>query len=142
MIYQIRNKYFKGQNLDFLKRILRLIVPIVGQWCNYYSVAIFTQKKIQQKFTNGKLPDDLTEKSKVLNEIAKYVSDNLETEQFLLWLDSDSFSRFKLQARVYKFDHHDDTQSWVLNLTENEYKQLQEVFSKNQLPMDLFVLAN
>jgi hypothetical protein len=54
---------------------------------------------------------------------------------FCLFLDSEPTPK---PGKVAKFDHHDDTCCWVLNLTETEFAHLQAVWRANGLPEDLF----
>lgn len=37
-----------------------------------------------------------------------------------------------------KFEHHEDTCCWSLDLTEEEFKELQKQWKLNDLPQDLF----
>ena len=45
------------------------------------------------------------------------------------------------RGAVTKFDHHDDTGSWALDLTEREVAELQAAWQSHGLPKDLFYPA-
>lgn len=45
----------------------------------------------------------------------------------------------KNRKEPVKFDHHDTSDSWVLNLTMKEYAILQSEIGNNGLPTDLFI---
>jgi len=94
-------------------------------------------------FTNsGKLPPSVEEKRKFLNKITEYLLDELNSDSFLLWLDPAPIPRFSKQQRIYKFDHHDDTCCWALNLDDDEYAILRKTFGENGLLEDVFHSSN
>ncbi|MFN3925719.1 MAG: hypothetical protein ACK4QL_00010 [Pseudanabaenaceae cyanobacterium] len=59
-------------------------------------------------------------------------ANSIVDELFYLLLDDEPVNK------IAKFDHHDDTCCWFLNLTESEFGILQDAWHRNNLPVNLF----
>ena len=139
MPYVANMKYFPEGETEFLKKILPVVIETIGQFCRYYSVGVWTQKKIRPKFTRGAFPDDQKEKREMLHAVSEYITDNLESELFTLFMDSEKLSGWGRRKQGRKFDHHDDTDCWVLFLTEEEFRTLRSAFHLHGSPEDIFI---
>ena len=96
-----------------------------------------THKEVTDTKKEGKLPSDKKEKDIFIQNIIEWIFDKSDLEDmFLLFLGGKSVLTDK--STSVKFDHHDDTCCWVLNLTEKEFRQLKNNLKKNNLPEDLF----
>jgi hypothetical protein len=150
MNYCPQKKYFKKDELAFLRQTLPIVIPFVGQSCTYYTLGRpgdgktkpFPRHPAYNIFGyisgRGKLPDSAEDKRNFLYQIVEYLVDGMTSELFLLWLDPKPIPLFRRQNRVYKFDHHDDTACWALNLSDEENIALNEAFTRAGLPTDLF----
>lgn len=140
MIFAFNEKYFKNNKL--LKKAVLISSIVISRWCTYYQTSVWTTKKIKAKYNKGNLPKSKKEKEIFIKELVNYIFNNSEMEGlFALFLDPRPIDKVRKMGQVAKFDHHDDTCCWALNLTDKEFKILQNAFHKNGLPKNLFVKA-
>jgi len=127
MLYTTNEKYFASGDLAFLKRSVLVTAATIGDFCHYS--------------TSGELPHGKRQKEIVIEAIVKTIFSELDankTEEFSLFLDPRPIATIQRQGVTAKFDHHSDTASWVLNVTEGEFKKLQHAWRASGLPIDLF----
>jgi len=119
----------------FLKNFEKAIIvtsSTVGTYCNYYRMELITPKKgVKEKKKEGKLPA-MGKKDFVRKLVKEIFRKSDFKDVFALFLNDKPISHNN------KFEHHDETCCWALNLTENEFKDLQTQLKKNKLPADLF----
>jgi len=126
-LYTINPKYFANADSAFLKRSILLTAISVGEFCRHH--------------TSGELPEDARQKELVIEAMMKQIFSDLEknaTEEFTLFLDPQPIATIQSQGVIAKFEHHGDISSWVLNLTEDEFKKVQHAWRAALLPLDLF----
>lgn len=69
-------------------------------------------------------------------ELVSWLCENSWVQDlFYLLLDDAPVAQ---SGQVAKFDHHDDTGSWALDLAQNEFAELQAAWKEHSLPKDLF----
>jgi len=112
----------------------------IAKYCTYYKAKLIVpQKGVKEKERQGLLP--VEEKDKFIEELIGWIfSKSFDLGLFTLILDNLEIGKEK--ERIAKFAHYDDTCCWVLNLTENEFIKLQNVWKENGLPEDLFYLED
>ncbi|MCS6908589.1 MAG: hypothetical protein RML93_12015 [Anaerolineales bacterium] len=111
---------------------------IVGRWCSYYWAQLIApiRKDIVPTQKSGVLPETLSERETFICELVTWIfAHSNPPDLFGLWLDDHPLSE---KRRVAKFDHHDDSCCWVLNLSESEFEALQDAWQAHGLPTDLF----
>lgn len=130
--------YLQDQSdFPFRKAVLTTAVA-VSQWSSCFYAKLITPKS--RKFTpaeqSGPLPRNVQEKRTCVAELVSWLFENSTVDElFCLFIDDEPLPQ---PGRVAKFDHHDDTCCWVLNLSENEFGQLQRIWRTDRLPEDLF----
>lgn len=138
MIYHPEMFYFQ-ETKDFpLQKAILVTAKAVSSFCyDYYSELIAPKKGIKDKVKQGVLPNDKLVREKLIEEILGWITDNSDfSDLFALFLYGNP--RNTKQDECDKFDHHDTTSCWALNLTEEEFAKVQEEWKKNNLPEDLF----
>jgi len=126
-LYTTNQKYFAEPDSAFLKRTILLTAVAVGEFCHHH--------------TSGELPEGARQKEVVIEAMVKKIFCDLEknaTEEFTLFIDAKPIADIQKQGGIAKFNHKDDTSSWVLNLTEGEFKKVQHAWRSAGLPLDLF----
>lgn len=140
VIYAVQPQFFKENYPRTLQRVLPIVLISVGLQCNYYRLGVYKPKsKVKLPSMWRRLPDDLEQKRHILENISTYILSSERPEEFLLWLDPSPISRIFLQKRIYAFDHHDDLESWVLNIDEAAYNRLKESLVAEHLSANLFL---
>ena len=136
-MYITENYYFKDRKIDFIK-ILRVTAQAVGQWCDWFEAHLLMPiKNVNETERTGMLPENSAEKQKFIDELILWLTNNSESQEtFRLFLDSNPISQ------DHKFQHHDDTCCWYLNLSKKEFVKLQAIWKENGLPEDLFYPAD
>jgi hypothetical protein len=138
MSYAAELLYWQDQrNFPFQKAFL-VTARTVAQWCTHYQAKVLVPIRKHQNpiEKQGILPSEPAEKAFFVTELIQWIFSNSQIEElFYLLLDNQPTPQTN---RVAKFDHHDDTCCWCLNLTESEFIILQDAWSKNGLPVDLF----
>lgn len=139
MIYLAELHYLQDHEHFPFQKAVTVTAVTVAQWCtHYYARLIAPAVKSPDLVTEkqGRLPTDPQDKRAFVADCVRWLIDHsLVPDLFCLLLDSDAVPR---SGRVAKFDHHDDTCCWVLNLSEHEFIALQSAWKANGLPEDLF----
>lgn len=138
MTYLPELHYLQDQrDFPFRKAVL-VTACTVGRWSRYFCTELIAAKSKQVAPTcrSGSLPTILEEKETFIAELVSWLFENsLADELFCLFLDDDPVPQ---PGKVAKFDHHDDTCCWVLNLAQDEFVELQAEWKDHGLPTDLF----
>lgn len=116
---------------------VRVTAVAISRWCTHFYAKIIVPKRGYEGplERQGLLPADVREREAFVSDVLDWLFGNSEVENVFGLLLDDGAIR---PGRVAKFDHHDDTCCWALNLTEKEFAQLQAVWRANGLPEDLF----
>lgn len=139
VIYAAELFYWQDQESFPFERAFLVTARTVAQWCTHYQakLVIPTRNYAGAIEKRGTLPSESAERASFITELAQWIFANSEiNELFCLFLDNQPI--VPQANRVAKFDHHDDTCCWALNLTEIEYTILQHAWSENDLPTNLF----
>lgn len=142
MLYLPEIYYFQAQSDFPLWQTVLITAKTVCHWCTYYYARIISPRNNYtgplEKY--GNLPENMAEREDFVADMISWLLDNSSvTELFYLLLDDEPTPK---PGKVAKFDHHDDTCCWVLNLTETEFTCLQKMWKSNGLPEDLFYSEN
>jgi len=131
-LYYLQDK----RDFPFQKSVL-VTATTVAQWCTHFHARIIAPKNhILPIEKEGLLPTAPQEKETFVAQLVDWLFENsISDELFCLLLDDKPVPRSGEEA---KFDHHDDTCCWVLNLTEEEFTECQAKWWANGLPKDLF----
>jgi hypothetical protein len=127
MLYTINQRYFADAEVSFFKKAVLVTAVAVGEFCRHH--------------TDGPLPEGYRQKEVFIEAMVKKILSGLETdisEEFAFFLDPLPVATIQRQGGIAKFDHRDDTSSWVLAVTEGEFKKLQHAWRAAGLPLDLF----
>jgi hypothetical protein len=125
------------QDFPFQDAVL-VTATTVSRWCSHYRAELIAAKSKHTVSTckSGALPTNAYDKEAFVTEVVSWIFENsLIRTLFYLRLDDEPVPR---QGKVTKFDHHDDTGCWMLDLTENEFAELQATWQVHGLPKDLF----
>jgi len=126
-------KDFSKENFH---RAVEVVAITLAGFSDYYSAKLLAPKKgVQETKREGKLP---AKKDIFVKELLKWIYENSQLEDIFQLFLGDEEMVTSLDNYRPKFEHHDDTCCWFLNLTEKEFKQLQKNLKKNNLPEDLF----
>lgn len=112
----------------------------ISEWCIFYKAGLVTAKQgIKEKIQEDKLPDTIEEKHKMIQQLFDWINSNSQDNSlFTLFLNDKEIINNGVELN--KFDHHDDTCCWILNLLEQEFKELQNAWQEAGLPKNLFYL--
>jgi hypothetical protein len=127
MLYTTNEKYFTAGDDAFLKRSILVTATTVGDSCRYSA--------------KGELPEDKRQKEVVIEAMVKKIFSDLQTDGtgvFSFFLDAKPIAVIQKKGVTAKFDHPSNTASWVLHITEGEFRTLQQAWRKSGLPIDLF----
>jgi hypothetical protein len=130
--------YFEDQKDFPFQKAVQVTAVAVSRWSSHYSAELIVpkSKRISQVKKNGALPLDVQAKETFVAETVNWLFENsLTRDLFALFLDDESIPG---RSKVAKFDHHDDTCCWALNLSASEFAELQSIWRANNLPEDLF----
>ncbi len=138
MLYAAELFYLQDQrDFPFQKAVL-VTARAVAQWCSHFQARLIVPP---EKYTvptekQGILPTDTVEREAFITELVQWIfANSMVDELFYLLLDDEPIPQV---SKVARFDHHDDTCCWFLNLTESEFGSLQNAWQENDLPIDLF----
>lgn len=138
MVYLAELYYLQDQkDFPFQKAVL-VTATAVSRWSNYYYAELIAakSKNIVPTHKSGSLPINTGERNALIAELVSWLFENSAVDNlFCLFLDAEPAP---LPGQTAKFDHHDDTGSWLLNLTESEFAELQAEWEAHGLPEDLF----
>lgn len=146
MIYEVNGQLLKD-NPDLLNKFFVVSALTVSRWCRYFSIggsfldnafSLVWTKKIhpllpRMPYGPHKLPEGVGEKLRFVQQLVDWIQGESQNKNFTLFLH-DQPIRSKV---VCKFDHHDDTASWVFNLSNEEITELQMTLKEANLPLDL-----
>lgn len=138
MIFSPELHYLQDQQDFPFQKAVMITARTVGRWCNHYHAELIVpvSETTEPRKRQGILPAYGEEKQLFIEELVEWMFTHSEFESlFALFLDAEALP---VQDRVAKFDHHDDTCCWALNLTEQEFGELQQAWAENGLPEDLF----
>ncbi len=142
MIYAAELFYLQDQrDFPFQKAVL-VTVKTISQWCTHYQAELLASaKKYQGPIKKqGGLPSEPAERASFVEDLVQWVFVNSQIDElFNLLLDNRPVPQ---KDRVAKFDHHDDTYCWFLNLSKDEFANLQDAWHKIDLPENLFYPEN
>ncbi len=131
--------YYLQDRRDFpLEKAIEVTAVTVSRWCSAYQARLIAplSKDIAPLQKSGALPEALVERERFVRELVAWIFANSNPpDLFGLLLGEHPLSAKDSPA---KFNHPDDTCCWVLNLSESEFAELQNVWQANDLPPDLF----
>lgn len=132
MVYFPELYYFFDTQGFLLEDAVKATAKGVGVYCTHYSAEIlFPKIGVTETKREGTLPQGKTDKRVFIEELVSWIFENSTTpDLFELHFDTEKGGG--------KFDHHDDTCCWLLNLTEDEFDEVREEWKRNGLPEDLF----
>jgi 16S rRNA C967 or C1407 C5-methylase (RsmB/RsmF family) len=138
MIYQAEPYYFSDTKDFPVEKAFKVTAKAIAKLCNGYRAELIAPKKgVKEKKMAGFLPESQAEKEKLLDKIFEWKNAKSDfADLFALFLYNDYPELASNQ--VAKFDHHDNACCCAVNLSEEEFKQLQKVWAENDLPEDLF----
>lgn len=127
--------FFDQKDFDRKKAIL-ITAQHVAQYCHSFEAKILmtVDTNAQEKERAGALPANLQEKKDFVAELCEWIWKFSACEElFFLFFFQNTENRTQL-----RFDHHDDTCCWNLQLTPQEFAGLQESWRHAGLPEDIF----
>ncbi|RME44013.1 MAG: hypothetical protein D6791_14175 [Chloroflexi bacterium] len=131
--------YYLQDRPDFpLRHAIQVTATGVALWCDYYLARVIAPREPRPApgEKHGRLPSSPVEKEAVVGDLLRWLWDSSEVEDlFCLLLDDRPLPRPRPCSR---FDHHDDTCCWVLDLTAEQFAILQQRWREHGLPADLF----
>lgn len=131
--------YYLQDQPDFpLSRAIEITAVTVSCWCVWYEARLIApaSKSIAPIQKSGLLPTELQARQEFVGELVAWViASSNPPELFTLLLDDQALPK---QDRVARFDHPDDTDCWVLNVSPEEFAELQHAWQAHGLPTDLF----
>ncbi|MCX7683173.1 MAG: hypothetical protein N2508_14605 [Anaerolineae bacterium] len=137
MVYAAELFYFQDQQDFPFQRAVLVTAKTIARWCTHFQARLIAPGKKQAAGEKqGRLPDAPAEREAFVTELVQWLfAHSVVEELFCLLLDDEPVPR---AGKVAKFDHHDDTCCWLLNLSESEFADLQNAWRENDLPSDLF----
>jgi hypothetical protein len=138
MVYLAELHYLQDETGFPFRDTVSVTATTVSRWSSYFRAELIAAKSkhIAPRCRDGALPTDTQEKEAFVAELVSWLFENSWTDHlFRLLLDDEPVPQ---PGQVAKFDHHDDTGSWVLDLAESEFAELQAEWQGHGLPTDLF----
>jgi len=138
MLYAPNLHYFFSQKDFPFEKAFLVTASAVARSCTHYLAELITPVAgVEEKEKSGELPKDPHELARSLSEIVKWLFSSSENpELFAFFIDDAELGSDP--KKIAKFDHHDDTCCWVLNVSEDEFAGLQDAWRSEGLPEDLF----
>ena len=134
--------YYLVNGSDFpYRNTVRVTATTISRWSSYYRAELLApeSKDIAPTCKSGPLPTNAREKEAFVAELVSWIFESsLLDTLFYLRLDDKPVPK---SGGTAKFDHHDDTCCWVLDLSESEFAELQAAWQRHGLPRDLFYPA-
>jgi hypothetical protein len=131
--------YYLQDQEDFpFREAVRVTATAISRWSSHFHARLIAplSEEIGVAEQSGPLPRDIQDKETLVAETVDWLLENsINDELFCLLLDDKPAPK---PGKVAKFDHHDDTCCWALNLSESEFAELQAIWRANALPEDLF----
>lgn len=124
--------YFQKQRIDFV-HALRITTQAVARWCDWCEIILYMPKKgAEETQKSGMLPENFEERKSFLDSLIQWVINNSASDEAIkFFMDANPIQKNK------KFSYH-DAGNWNLNISTEEFKELQEIWANNNLPPDLF----
>lgn len=138
MIYLPELFYLQDEKDFPFQKAVTVTAAAVSRWSSFYHAQLISPavKQIDPREKSGPLPAGALARETFVRDLVGWLFEYSMVEGlFCLFLDDEIVPKTGSAA---KFDHHDDTCCWVLNLTEKEFVELQSVWRANGLPDDLF----
>lgn len=138
MIYQPDLFYFFDTRGFPVEIAFYVTAKAVSRYCYDYSAKLMTPKRgVKEKTRQGILPHDDHEREKLIKDIYRWISENSDDDGLysLFLYDRERNSN---PEKCEKFDHHDDTCCCGLNLTDAEFTEVRNAWTRNNLQADLF----
>jgi hypothetical protein len=132
-LYYLQN----GSDVPFRDAVW-VTATTVSRWSSYYRAELLApeSKQISPTSKSGALPTDPQEKKAFVADLVSWIFESSMMDTlFYLRLGDEPVPK---SGGVAKFDHHDDTCCWVLDLPESEFAELQAAWQAHGLPQDLF----
>lgn len=130
--------YFEEQEDFPFRQAVLATATAVSQWCSHFYARVIVPltKDTDPLEKGGLLPVDPQERQSFVADLVDWLFDNSAVDGlFCLFLDDEPAPQ---SGKTAKFDHHDDTCCWALNLMPDEFAHLQTTWKANGLPEDLF----
>lgn len=137
MRYLAELHYFEQADFPVCKAVLVTAIA-VAQGCRHCYARILAPRtpSLPTKTRSGVLPADPRAKEAFVADLVGWLFEHPRFEDpFCLLLNDTPLPR---RDGVARFDHHDHTSSWVLNLSAEAFAALQERWQAEGLPTDLF----
>ena len=136
MIYSPELYYFFDTPEFDLTKAVRITAEKVAEWSFGFEAELLAPKKgVVEKRKSGRLSADSVERKKQINESLDWIAEHsIVKDLFKLILSSQEIR----DKEPNLFDHHDDTCCWCLNISVEEFSELQKTWQENDLPVDLF----
>ena len=136
MLYLPELYYLQEQKGFPFRQAVLITATAVSRWCTHFYARIIAPKTTTPLEKGCPLPEDISHREAFVADLVDWLLDNSAIDElFCLLLDNEVTPQ---SGKVAKFDHHDDTCCWVLNLTPTEFAYLQATWEINGLPEDLF----
>ena len=131
--------YYLVDGSDFpFRNAVRVTATTISRWSSHYRAELLApeSKNTAPTCKSGPLPTDTREKEAFVAELVSWIFESsLLDTLFCLRLDDEPVPK---SGGAAKFDHHDDTCCWVLDLSASEFAELQAAWQAHGLPQDLF----
>src|SRR3989339_939301 len=126
--------FINNQSFPFEKAIL-ITAKTIARWGDLYEAKILEPKKgIKFECRSGELPENSNEKEKFIEDALNWIWENSTgVSTFSLFIKKKINNKEKII-----FNHHDDSCCWSIDLTTEQFDQLQESWKADNLPKDLF----
>ncbi len=138
MLYLSNLDYLQEQEDFPFRHAVLVTATAIGRWSNHFHAKLIAPKSkhIGLIDKRGRLPLNEQHKETFIADLVRWIFENSFCDElFCLLLDDEPIPK---PGKIAKFDHHDDTCCWVINLSEIEFAQLQHIWRTNGLPEDLF----
>lgn len=130
--------YLQDQKDFPLQKAVEVTAVTVSHWCRFYEARLIVpvSKESIPLQKSGALPDGMPEREAFIHALVDWLfAHSNPPELFTLRLADDPLSS---KDGVAKFDHPDDTCCWTLDLSAEQFTELQLAWQAQALPTDLF----
>jgi hypothetical protein len=136
MRYLAELYYWQDQKGFPFRQAMTVTAVTVARWSAYFYARLLAPKQGKGQERSGALAADERERESFVRELLEWIFAHSSTDEvFCLLLDDEPVPG---ETRAVKFGHYDDTCCWELNLSEDEFLQLQKRWVEHGLPGDLF----
>ncbi len=118
--------FFDTKYFPFEKAFLAT-AKAVAKYCTYYRAQLIVPEGVEDTVRKGTLPDSQAEKEQCIDDLYVWIkTHSAVTNLFSFFLDIKPIEQdFQEERPTVKFNHHDDTCCWLLNLSDNEFTSVQ-----------------